>query len=410
MRGENATYDIFKLMAKLTIQDLPLAGKKVLIRVDYNVPLGKDGTITDDTRIKESLPTIQKALQDGAAVILMSHMGRPQSKQDVQFSLGICAKKLSQLIAAPVFFATDCIGKDVDKMIQELKSGQVLLLENLRFYPAEENPALDPNFAKELAKGCDYYINDAFAAAHRPHSSITMIEQYFPNRSAMGLLIEKEIRFLEPLLKNPKHPFYLIIGGAKVFSKLGVLKSILKQVDAIFIGGGMALTFLKALGIDVGASPIETPLLDEARSLLNEHQNKIHLPIDLIIADQFRNDATYKIHTLPEPIPAGWLGMDIGPKTVEVWSQALQQALTVFWNGPLGVVEFPHFARGTEGIAKTVATLSATTILGGGDSVAAIQALKLTDKFTHLSTGGGASLEFLEKGHLPGIDALSDKN
>ena len=397
-------------MPKLTVKDLPLAGKKVLIRVDYNVPLGKDGTIADETRIKESLPTIQKALQDGAAVILMSHLGRPQSKQDVQFSLGICAKKLSQLIAAPVLFATDCIGKDVDKMIQELKSGQVLLLENLRYYPAEENPALDPNFAKELAKGCDYYINDAFAAAHRPHSSIAMIEQYFPNRSAMGFLVEKELQFLEPLLKNPKHPFYLIIGGAKVSSKLGVLKSILKHVDSIFIGGGMALTFLKAQGIDIGASPIESHLLDEARFLLNEHQKKIHLPIDLIIADQFRNDATYKIHTLPEPIPAGWMGMDIGPKTVETWTQALQNASTIFWNGPLGVFEFPHFARGTEGIAKTLANLSATTIIGGGDSVAAIHTLKIEGKFTHLSTGGGASLEFLEKGHLPGIDALSDKN
>lgn len=397
-------------MPKLSIQDLPLSGKKVLIRVDYNVPLGKDGSITDDTRIKESIPTIQKALQDGAAVILMSHLGRPQSKKDVQFSLGMCAKKLSQLIAAPVLFGTDCIGKEVDKMIQELKRGQVLLLENLRFYPAEENPSIDPNFAKELAKGSDYYINDAFAAAHRPHSSIAMIEQYFPNRSAMGFLIEKEIQFLEPLLKNPKHPFYLIIGGAKVSSKLGVIKSIIKQVDAIFIGGGMAHTFLQAQGIDVGASTIETPLLDEARSLLNKHQDKIHLPIDLIIADQFRNDATYKIHTVPEPIPLGWMGMDIGPKTVETWSQELQKASTIFWNGPLGVFEFPHFARGTEGIAKTLANLSATTIIGGGDSVAAIHALKLEGKFTHLSTGGGASLEFLEKGHLPGIDALSDKN
>jgi phosphoglycerate kinase len=223
-------------MTKLTLQDLPLAGKKVLIRVDYNVPLNKDGSISDDTRIRESIPTIQKALQDGAAVILMSHLGRPGSKQDVQFSLGICAKKLSQLVAAPVFFATDCVGKDVDKMVQDLKSGQILLLENLRFYPAEENPSLDPNFAKELAKGVDYYVNDAFAAAHRAHSSISMIEQYFPGKAAMGLLIEKELKFLQPLLENPKHPFYVIVGGAKVSSKIGVLKSLLKHVDAFFWG------------------------------------------------------------------------------------------------------------------------------------------------------------------------------
>jgi phosphoglycerate kinase len=396
-------------MTKLTLQDLPLAGKKVLIRVDYNVPLNKDGSIADDTRIKESLPTIQKALHDGAAVILMSHLGRPQSKNDVQFSLGICAKRLSQLIAAPVFFATDCVGKDVDKMVQELKGGQVLLLENLRFYRAEENPSLDPNFARELAKGIDYYVNDAFAAAHRAHSSISVIEQYFPGRAAMGLLIGKEIQFLEPLLKNPKHPFYVIIGGAKVSSKIGVLKSLVRHVDAFFIGGGMGLTFLKAQGMEMGASTIEVTLLDEARNFIQIAREKIYLPVDLVIADQFRNDATYKTLTLPESIPAGWIGMDIGPATVQKWSEHLKNASTIFWNGPLGVYEFPHFARGTEGIAQNLAGLKATTIIGGGDSVAAIKTLGLGEKFTHLSTGGGASLEYLEKGHLPGIDALDEK-
>lgn len=395
------------------IQDLPLAGKKVIIRVDFNVPLNKDGSIADDTRIRESLPTIQKALQEGASVILMSHLGRPQSKQDVQFSLGICAKKLSQLIAAPVFFATDCIGKEVDKMIQELKGGQVLLLENLRFYPAEENPSLDPNFARELAKGIDYYVNDAFAAAHRAHSSISVIEQYFPGRAAMGLLMEKEMRYLQPLLENPKHPFYVIIGGAKVSSKLGVLKSLLRHVDAFFIGGGMGLTFLKALGLETGASNVEATLLDEARNFMHAAKEKgvsLYLPIDLVIADQFRSDATFKTLTLPEPIPAGWMGMDIGPATVQLWSEQLKQASTIFWNGPLGVFEFPPFARGTQRIANCLAGLNAITIIGGGDSVAAIQGINLTGKFTHLSTGGGASLEFLEKGHLPGIDALTDKN
>lgn len=399
-------------MSKLTIQDLPLAGRKVLIRVDFNVPLNKDGTIADDTRIRESLPTIQKAISEGAAVILMSHLGRPQSKQDVQFSLGICAKRLMQLIPSPVFFATDCVGKDVDKMIQELKSGQVLLLENLRFYPAEENPTLDPNFAKELAKGIDYYVNDAFAAAHRAHSSTSVIEQYFPGRAAMGYLMEKELRYLEPLLKNPKRPFYVIIGGAKVSSKIGVLKSLLHHVDAFFIGGGMGLTFLKAMGQETGASPIELTLLDEARLFLQmaaEKKIPIHLPKDLVIADQFRNDATYKTISLPEPIPAGWMGMDIGEATVQKWCLQLKAASTIFWNGPLGVFEFPHFARGTEAIARYLSDLSITTIIGGGDSVSAIKSMGLSEKFTHLSTGGGASLEFLEKGHLPGIDALSEK-
>lgn len=399
-------------MPKLRLQDLPLTGKKVLIRVDFNVPLNKDGSIADDTRIQESVPTIQKSLKEGASVILISHLGRPTSKQDIQFSLGICAKRLSQLIDAPVMFATDCIGKEVDKMIQDLKGGQVLLLENLRFYPAEEDPDSDPNFSKQLAKGIDYYVNDAFAAAHREHSSISVIEQYFPGKAAMGLLMEKEIQFLQPLLENPARPFYVIIGGAKVSSKIGVLQSLLPRVDAFFIGGGMGLTFLKGIGFDTGASPIETTLLEEARTFIQSAQEKkvsIYLPVDLIFADQFTNDATYKIITLPEAIPTGWIGMDIGPKTVETWSQQLLRASTIFWNGPLGVFEFPNFGRGTAGIAESVAGSKALTILGGGDSVAAVKSMGLGGKFTHLSTGGGASLEFLEKGHLPGIDSLSDK-
>ncbi len=398
-------------MTKLTIQDLPIAGKKVLMRVDYNVPLNKDGSIADDTRIRESLPTIQHIVQSGAALILMSHLGNPTSKQDVHLSLGICAKRLSQLIAAPVFFAPDCVGKEVDQMIQELKGGQVLLLENLRFYPAEENPSLDPDFAKELAKGIDYYVNDAFGTAHRPHSSTAVIENYFPGRAAMGLLMQKELGFLSSLLEHPKHPFFVIIGGAKISSKLGMLRSLLNQVDAFFIGGGMALTFLKAQGMETGASNVEIGQLDEARSLLQAcHDKKIdvHLPLDLVIADQFRSDATYKTITLPGSIPPGWIGMDVGPTTIQAWSKPLSHGATFFWNGPLGVFEFPPFARGTEALAKYLAGLDAITIIGGGDSVAAIQALGLTEKFTHLSTGGGASLKYLETGHLPGVDALSD--
>ena len=398
-------------MSKLKLQDLPLAGKKVLIRVDYNVPLNKDGSIADDTRIKESLPTLEYALKAGAAVILMSHLGKPQSKQEVQYSLGVCAKRLTQQIAAPVFFATDCIGKHVDQMIQNLKGGQILLLENLRFYPAEENPAFDPTFARELAKNVDYYVNDAFGSAHRQHSSITVIEQYFPQRAAMGLLMQKEIKYLELVLKSPKHPFYVIIGGAKVSSKIGVLKSLISNVDAFFIGGGMALPFLKAQGMEIGSSSIDSVDLQEAICLIQLcHEKKIdlHLPIDLVIADRFRADATYKTISCSKPIPTEWMGMDIGPLTAKKWSEALKKCATIFWNGPLGVYEFPSFSEGTCAIAKTLAELQSLTIVGGGDSVAAIRSLGLSQKFTYLSTGGGAALAFLEKGTLPGIDALSE--
>ncbi len=399
-------------MAKLTIQDLVLAGKKVLIRVDFNVPLNKDGTIADDTRIKESIPTIQHALQQGAAVILMSHLGRPKSKKDVQYSLGICAKKLSQLVSAPVFFATDCVGKDVEKMVHDLKGGQVLLLENLRFYPAEEDPSLDPNFAKELSKYGDFYVNDAFGTAHRKHSSTAVIDQYFPGKAAMGLLMQKEIEHLEPLLKKPEHPFFILIGGAKVSSKIGVLKSLMKKVDALYIGGGMAFTFFKAQGIEIGDSIFEENSLLEAENLLKECQAKkiaLHLPTDIVIADGFRNDATFKTVPVSEGIPKGWMGMDIGPETIQAWSTDFQKAATLFWNGPVGVFEFPHFARGTQEMAKAIANLKANTIVGGGDSVAAINQLGLSSKFKHVSTGGGASLEYLELGKLPGIEALSDK-
>lgn len=397
---------------KLTIQDLPLAGRKVIIRVDFNVPLNKDGTIADDTRIRESIPTIQYVLKNGAGVILMSHMGRPKSKQETQYSLGICAKKLAQLISAPVMFAPDCVGKDVEKQVQELKGGQVLLLENLRYYPAEETPSIDPSFAKELAKFGDFYVNDAFAAAHRSHSSTAVIDQYFPGKAAMGFLMQKEISFLEPLLKNPKHPFYVLIGGAKVSSKIGVLRSIIKKVDALFIGGGMAFTFLKAQGIEIGDSIFEENSLREAELLIKscvERGISMNLPVDFVIADGFRNDATFKTIDALEGIPKGWMGMDIGPQTVQNWNLSLKEAATIFWNGPFGVFEFPHFARGTQEIAKGMANLSATTVVGGGDSVAAINQLGLATQFTHVSTGGGASLEYLELGHLPGIDALSDK-
>lgn len=398
-------------MAKLPLQDLPMQGKRVLVRVDFNVPLNKDGTISDDTRIKEAVPTIQYILDQGGSVILMSHLGRPKSKLDLQFSLGICAKRLSQLIAAPVLFAPDCIGKEVEKMAHELKGGQVLLLENLRFYPAEENPDSDPTFAKQLSQLADFYVNDAFGTAHRKHSSTATIAQYFPGKAALGLLMQKEVGFLEPLVKNPKHPFYAIIGGAKISTKIGVLKSLLSKVDALFIGGGMAFTLFKAQGKEIGDSIVENNSLPQAVEFLEtcaQKNIKLYLPVDCVIANGFKDDAASKVVSTEEPIPKGWQGMDIGHKTIALWNDALQNAETVFWNGPLGVFEFPHFARGTQEIAKTVGGLKATTIIGGGDTVAAINAFGAQKQFTHLSTGGGASLEFLEFGRLPGIEALSD--
>lgn len=389
---------------KLSVQDLPVKGKKVLVRVDFNVPLKKDGSISDDTRIREALPTIQYLLDHGAAVILMSHLGRPKSKQDIQFSLGICAKKLSQLIGAPVKFAYDCVGKEVEKMAQELKNGEVLLLENLRFYPAEENPSADPSFAKQLSQLADFYVNDAFGTAHRSHSSTATIAQYFPGKSAIGFLMQKEISFLEPLVKNPKRPFFAFIGGAKVSSKLGVLKALVSKVDALFIGGGMAFTFFKAQGYAIGDSICEDQLTAEALTLLKEG-GKIHLPSDTVIT----NGSEVKIVSFKEGIPAGWKGVDIGPKTLEEWKKNLAGAATIFWNGPMGVFEQAPFAIGTNELAKALADLNATTVVGGGDSVAAVASLGLASKFTHVSTGGGASLEFLEFGQLPGINAVSEK-
>ncbi len=401
-------------MAKLTIEDLPLTGKKVVIRVDFNVPLNKDGSIADDTRIRESIPTIDYALKKGAAVILMSHMGRPKSKNDVKLSLGICAKKLSQLIAAPVLFVPDSVGKEVEKMAGELKGGQVLLLENLRFYPAEEDPSKDPNFAKELSKLGDFYVNDAFATAHRAHSSTATIAHYFPGKAAMGFLMKKEIAHLEPLLKNPKPPFFVLIGGAKISSKIGVLKSVLKKVDALYIGGGMAYTFFKAQGIPIGDSIVEDSSIPDALELLSECKKRdipLFLPVDVVVADSFKNDAKAQVVSMmANGIPPGWQGMDIGPETIAAWSSDFKLASTFFWNGPVGVFEFPEFSRGTHEMAKAISSIHGTTVVGGGDSVAAIQQLNLGSKFTHVSTGGGASLEYLELGHLPGIDALSEKN
>lgn len=393
----------------MNLKDLSVSGKKVLVRVDFNVPLNKEGEITDDTRIRAALPTIQYLLKEGAAVILMSHLGRPKGTFAIDYSLYPCAVRLEELLGQPVSLAKDCIGSDAKSKVKNLKSGEVLLLENLRFHKAEEKPELDPEFAKELASYGDFYINDAFGTAHRAHSSTAVIAQYFPDKCAAGLLLEKEISFLGQHFQHPHHPFYAIIGGAKVSSKLGVLTSLLEKVDALFIGGGMAYTFFKAQGIPIGDSLCEDDLLPKAEAFLKAADSKkvpIFLPKDLIIADAFSPEAQVKTVEIGQGIQPGWQGMDIGPVTRNQWGNTLKHAEMVFWNGPLGVFEMAPFAAGTNAIAKTLADLNAITIIGGGDSVAAINALGIADKFSHISTGGGASLEYIEYGHLPGIDAL----
>ncbi len=398
-------------MHKLRLQDLDLKGKKVLVRVDFNVPLNKDGSIADNTRLRESLPTIQAILKAGGSAILISHLGRPKG-HDPKLSLAPCAGALGKLLKTPVEMAKDCIGKSVEKQAHELKPKHVLLLENLRFHPAEEKPEKDLSFAKHLAQLGDVYVNDAFGTAHRSHSSTALIAQYFPGKAAMGLLMQKEIEFLKPLIRQPKRPFYALIGGAKISTKMGVLKSLLSKTDGIFIGGGMAFTFFQAQGYSIGDSIHENDQIPVAVAFLKECAEKkvsLWLPTDIVIANAFRADADTKTIQAAEGIPKGWQGMDIGPQTTTDWKNALQNAATVFWNGPLGVFEFPRFAQATQQIAKTLAALPATTIVGGGDSIAAINQLGLASQFTHVSTGGGASLEFIEFGHLPGIDALSDK-
>ncbi len=397
----------------MNIKDLDLKGKTVLIRVDFNVPFDAQGKISDDTRIQAALPTIQYVLDKGASIILMSHLGRPKGEKNPKFSLKPCAKRLSELLNKEVRMASDCIGDEVEDTASNLQPGELLLLENLRFHPAEERPDVNPQFAKDLAKLADVYINDAFGTAHRTHSSTATIAQYFPNHAAAGLLLQKEISFLGDNLKNPKHPFYAIIGGAKVSSKLGVLQSLLTKADALFIGGGMAYTFLKAQGHAIGNSLYEEDLLNEAKKILSKakaQKTPIFLPLDVVIANEFANESEQKIAETTQGIPDGWEGMDIGPVTQKQWTNTLQNAQTVFWNGPLGVFEFPNFAKGTNHIAKVLAKLPATTIIGGGDSVAAINKLRLAKDFSHISTGGGASLEYIEYGHLPGIDALAEKS
>lgn len=399
---------------KLSIRDLDLKNKRVLIRVDFNVPI-ENGQIKDDSRIRASLPTIQYVLDHGGVPILMSHLGRPNGKPAPKLSLAPCAKRLEELLKRPVKMAPDCQGPEVKKIVLTLKSGDVLLLENLRFHPGEEDPEEEPVFVRNLADLGDVFINDAFGTAHRAHASTTTIAQFFLGNAAAGFLMEKEIAYLGATLLNPKRPFYAILGGAKISTKFQVIKVLMQKADLLLIGGAMAYTFLKAKNIAVGQSLVEDNFLNIARELLNnaEHSDcRILLPTDLIVARQITPQAETRLIQVKDGIPEGFQGVDIGPKTIQNYSNELQKAATVFWNGPLGVFECPPFDQGTNAIANTLAHLNSTTItiIGGGDSVSAIERTGLANRISHLSTGGGATLEYIELGELPGIEALSNKN
>jgi len=388
---------------KKMVSDLDVKGKKVIVRVDFNVPI-KDGKINDDTRITAALPTINYLLDHGAAVILMSHLGRPKTKDDLQFSLQPVADHLANLISAPVKFAADCRGEVAKQAAESLKPGEVLVLENTRFYPEETKN--DAQMSKDLASLADIFVNDAFGSAHRAHSSTTGIADYLP--SAAGFLMEKEIQYLGNAIADPVRPFVAILGGAKISDKIGVIENLLKTADRILIGGGMANTFLKAQGYELADSLVEDEVLETAGNLLSRSEGKILLPVDLTLGDKFDADAELT-HIPVGNVPAGWRVLDIGPLTVQLFDDVISGAGTVVWNGPMGVFEFPKFAKGTFGVAQSVANSKAISIIGGGDSVSAINQSGLSDKITHISTGGGASLEMLEGLELPGLAALDDK-
>lgn len=400
-------------MKKLGIQDLSIAHKKVLMRVDFNIPLSPDLTPLDISRLKAAIPSIEWVLKQGGSLVLMSHLGRPKGKKEARYSLHPCALALEALLKKPVLFAEDCVGSSVKQQSEKLQPGEILLLENLRFHPAEEKPSLDPLFAKELSDFGDVYVDDAFGAAHRAHSSICPITSFFPGKAAAGFLIQKEIENLDALLGNPHTPFYVILGGAKVSSKITLLQAIAPKTNGVFIGGAMAFTFLKSQGYNVGSSLVEEDHLETAKEFLelcHQKQIPVYLPEDLVITQEISPSAEYRTLSIKEGIPKGWEGVDIGPKTQEKWKSLLEKGQTIFWNGPVGVFEIPQFAKGTFFLTSVLAKLkNVLTIAGGGDVVAAIEQTGLGSHFSFLSTGGGASLEYLEQGHLPGIDALSNK-
>ncbi len=395
-------------MNKKTVKDIDVNGKKVLVRCDFNVPIDSEtGKITDNRRIRAALPTIQYLLDHNAKVILCSHLGRPKGEFNLKYSLKPVAEELSKLLNKDVKLAKDVIGESAKELTTNMKEGNIVLLENVRFHKEEEQN--DPEYSKALASMAEIYVNDAFGTAHRAHSSTTGVADYLP--AVSGFLIEKELEFLGGALENPKHPFVAILGGAKVSDKIGVIENLLEKVDTLIIGGGMAYTFYKAQGHHIGTSICEEDKLDLAKSILEKAKEKgvkLLLPVDNHVSSEYSNNGEEKIVDSTE-IPDGFMGLDIGPKTIEKFEEAVKDAKTVVWNGPLGVCEFDKFATGTKAVATMLSKIDATTIIGGGDSAAAIEKLGLADKMTHISTGGGASLEFLEGKTLPGIACLQDK-
>ena len=388
---------------KKTIRDIDVKGKRVLVRVDFNVPV-KEGKVGDDTRIRAALPTLEYLLQNGAALILCSHLGRPKGQPLPEFSLKPVADYLAQLMGQPVSFAEDCIGPIAEEAAGALKPGDVLLLENTRYHAGETKN--DPEMAKQLASLAEVFVNDAFGTAHRAHASNVGVAEHLP--AVAGFLLEKEIKYLGQAIADPGKPFVAILGGAKISDKIGVIENLLSKADSILIGGGMANTFFKAEGYPVADSLVEDDALETAKEILAQAGSKFRLPVDVVIADKFEADAAHK--TMPTgPIPDGWRILDIGPETTTHYAKIIKEAKTVVWNGPMGVFEFPEFAKGTLGIAQAAAESDAVTIVGGGESVAAVKQSGVADKITHISTGGGASLEMLEGKDLPGLAALQDK-
>jgi len=398
-------------MRKLTIRDIDIKGKRILIRVDFNVPLDENQNITDDKRIVASIPTIKYAIEQGGKVILMSHLGRPKGEIVPEMSLRPVAKRLSELLNRDVSFAEDCIGPDVKRLVDELKEGDVLLLENLRFHKEEKENSDD--FSKELARLGDIYVNDAFGSAHRAHSSTAGVAKFF-DIAVSGFLMEKEIQYLGSVVKNPDHPFIAILGGAKISDKIPIIENFIERVDKVLIGGGMMFTFIKAEGKEIGNSLLDRENLDMVKVLMNNNPEKFELPVDCVITDRFdlknRVLGELKVVSTDEILP-GWIGLDIGPKTIERFSEVCSNAKTVVWNGPMGVFEFEETSKGTFEIAKVLASITkkgAKTIIGGGDSASAVKKAGVASELSHVSTGGGASLEFLQGKVLPGIAALND--
>ena len=390
-------------MNKKTVKDIDLKGKRVLMRVDFNVPM-QDGKVTDDKRIKASLPTIKYVLDQGASLILMSHLGRPKGGPDPEFSLRPAAEVLSSHLGIPVKMAPDTVGPEVEAMAKELKPGEVLMLENTRFHKGEEKNDLD--LAKQMAALGDVYVNDAFGSAHRAHSSTEGVARFLP--AVSGFLMEQELEYLGRAVANPEHPYIAILGGAKISDKILVVETLLTQADKLIIGGGMANTFLAAKGLNMQDSLVEKESLETARSIMEKSGNKLILPVDAVIADKFEAEANTQTVDV-DKIPAGWRMMDVGPKTLELYKQALKGARLIVWNGPVGVFEMPKFAEGTFALARLLADSGATTVIGGGDSASAVKKAGVAKQMTHVSTGGGASLEFLEGKELPGVAALMDK-